>query len=68
MLTRVKNVTPQKDFKLAAAEALQNANEQFLSHAIQGLDSVKREADLSIDFKKPKRGAIINIKRAKPGK
>ena len=41
----------QKEFKLAASEALQNANEQFLSSAIKDLRQVKTEANESIELK-----------------
>ena len=39
----------QKEFKLVAAEALQNTAEQFLSSAIKDLRQVKTEAESSID-------------------
>ena len=39
----------QKEFKLIAAQALQNNNEQFLSTAIKDLRQVKTEAEGSID-------------------
>lgn len=42
----------QNDFKLAASEALQNANQQFLSSALKDLQSVRNEANMSVDHKK----------------
>ena len=42
----------QNEFKLAASEALQNANQQFLSSAIKDLQYVKNESDQSMDHKK----------------
>ena len=40
------------EFRSAAADALKNANEQFLSAAIRDLRQVKTEADFSVDKQK----------------
>ncbi len=41
----------QNEFKFAASEALEKANQQFLNSAIKDLRQVKTEADASLDLK-----------------
>ena len=55
----------QGEFKLAAAEALQNANQQFLSSAIKDFNFVKKETDQSIDNKKQEIQNSVNDMKAK---
>jgi DNA recombination protein RmuC len=54
----------QNEFKLAASEALQSANQQFLDSAIKDLRQVKTEADASLDLKnKEISGSFQEIKQ-----
>ncbi len=55
----------QNEFKLAATEALQNANEQFLSSAIKDLNLVKKETDSSVDLKKHEIQSSVNEMKTK---
>ena len=55
----------QSEFRLAAAEALQNANEQFLSGAIKDLNFVKKETHSSVDLQKQEIQSSVNEMKTK---
>src|SRR3989338_7996218 len=55
----------QKEFKLIAAQALQNNNEQFLSTAIKDLRQVKTEAEGSIDKRNEEMARSVSEMRQK---